>query len=375
MDRFLTACAEGGDWQEIVSLCLAKLGPIPPQANLGFLYVTDALAGQLGHIADRLRRTTDVDDWVGTVGLGICCDDHEYYDAPAAAVMVGTFPPDSYRVFTTLQRDLGNLRVHQEWLDDSQFHPAVVHGDPRAAATPQLIELLAEGIPGIYLVGGLSSSQSTFPQLANHLCEGGLSGVVFSSAVPVVTTLTQGCSPIGPVHRVTEARQNVVATLDDRPALEVFKEEIGEVLARDLGRAAGYIFVGRPVEGSDTGDYMVRNLLGIDPGSGQLVIGDSITTGGPLMFCRRDGASAWEDLDRALGSIKRRANAPILGALYISCLGRGRYLFGDNSEELQRVQQALGEVPLVGFFANGEIAHDKLYGYTGVLTLFLQPNA
>jgi len=196
---------------------------------------------------------------------------------------------------------------------------------------------------------------------------------MFSDAVPVATMLSQGCSPIGPVHRVTAARHNVLASLDGRPALEVFKEDIGEVLARDLGRVAGYIFVGLPVEGSDTADYTVRNLLAIDPNSGRLAIGDVVEPGQPLMFCRRDGQSAWEDLDRALDSVKRRANAPILGALYFSCLGRGRYLFGDNSEELQRVQQALGDVPLVGFFANGEIAHDKLYGYTGVLTLFLQP--
>ena len=38
--------------------------------------------------------------------------------------------------------------------------------------------------------------------------------------------------------------------------------------------------------------------------------------------------------------------------------------------ELQIVRRALGDVPLVGFFAGGEIARNHLYGYTGVLTVF-----
>ena len=55
----------------------------------------------------------------------------------------------------------------------------------------------------------------------------------------------------------------------------------------------------------------------------------------------------------------------------MSCLARGPALFGDDSQELKTIRDALGDFPLVGFFANGEISHNRLYGYTGVLTLFL----
>jgi small ligand-binding sensory domain FIST len=63
----------------------------------------------------------------------------------------------------------------------------------------------------------------------------------------------------------------------------------------------------------------------------------------------------------------------IAGAVYVSCSGRGGPHFGGDSAELQWVRHALGDVPLVGFFANGEIAHHRLYGYTGVLTVFTTP--
>ena len=65
----------------------------------------------------------------------------------------------------------------------------------------------------------------------------------------------------------------------------------------------------------------------------------------------------------------------IAGAVYVSCAGRGGPHFGSPSAELQTVRRALGDVPLVGFFAGGEIAHQQLYGYTGVLTVFTMPAA
>jgi hypothetical protein len=60
----------------------------------------------------------------------------------------------------------------------------------------------------------------------------------------------------------------------------------------------------------------------------------------------------------------------IAGAIYISCTGRGGPHFGSASAEMQIVRHALGDVPLIGFFAGGEIAHKHLYAYTGVLTVF-----
>ena len=89
------------------------------------------------------------------------------------------------------------------------------------------------------------------------------------------------------------------------------------------------------------------------------------------MFCRRDGDSAREDMRRMLRDLSRRAGGNIRGGVYFTCLGRGRYQFGEHSEELQMIREELGDFPLTGFYANGEISHNRLYGYTGVLTLFL----
>jgi small ligand-binding sensory domain FIST len=193
---------------------------------------------------------------------------------------------------------------------------------------------------------------------------------MFTEAIGIQTALSQGCSPIGPHRQITNSQRNVIAELDGRPALDVFKEDIGEVLARDIARVAGYIFAGLPIRGSDTGDYLVRNLIGIDVEKRLVGISDMVEKGQSLMFCRRDANSAREDLSRMLNHLKSRLSAPPRGGIYVSCLGRGINLFGEESQELKQIREELGDFPLVGFYANGELSQNRLYGYTGVLTLF-----
>jgi small ligand-binding sensory domain FIST len=144
----------------------------------------------------------------------------------------------------------------------------------------------------------------------------------------------------------------------------------GERLARDLNRLGGVIFAGLPIAGTDTGDYLVRNLVGIDPARGIVAIGDVVESGSSIVFCRRDTASATEDMGRMLASMQKGLYSKPRGGVYYSCLGRGPNLFGPDSEELKMIKSAFGDFPLVGFFCNGEISHNRLYGYTGVLTLF-----
>ncbi|MBI5462781.1 MAG: FIST C-terminal domain-containing protein, partial [Gammaproteobacteria bacterium] len=289
-DRFLLGHAEAADWEKAAESCLQQIGYISADANLGFLYVTDGHASHLKSILDHFRNETGIQDWVGTVGMGICASGTEYYSTPAMAVLLGSFPAESFRILPTLRdAQLGELLDIQEWLQRGLSHFGVVHGDPRNGNTPELIEHLAERLPGGYLVGGLTSSRGEEVQIANGIIHGGLSGVIFSDAVDVVTGLTQGCSPIAGKHVITACERNIIARIDDRPALDVFYEDIGEILARDLNRVAGYIFAGLPIADSDRGDYLVRNLIGVDTKNKLLAIGDLIEPGQPLQFCRRDG--------------------------------------------------------------------------------------
>jgi small ligand-binding sensory domain FIST len=374
--RFASAHASGTHWADITRACLAALGPVERENALGFVYVTDPLANDLGAIVDQLRLTTGIEHWLGTVGIAILGQDAsgaaaEYIDQPAISLMIGHFPADSFRLLEPEPGGLGSrLRALQPWRQARHPGIALVHGDPSNPQLPVLMRQMAVDA-GLYLIGGLSSSRTTLPQVAGRVGEGGLSGALLAGDVAVVTGLSQGCSPIGPVHTITEAEQNIVMEIDGRPALEVFREEIGEVLARDMRKVAGFIFAALPIAGSDTGDYLVRNLTGIDTGKGWLAIGAEVAAGDGIMFARRDRNSALADFERMLDRLKQRIDKPIRGGLYVSCIARGPNLFGPDSVETRLIAEHLGQFPLTGFFANGEISHDRIYAYTGVLTLFL----
>jgi small ligand-binding sensory domain FIST len=367
--RFGHAGANG--WEAAVDACLAQIGTVPASANLGFLYVTDTLSEDLALILDHLQSATGVPHWVGTVGVGICATGVEYYGDPAVAVMLGELPAGSFRVFSGLVGGDGGFEAeHGAWIAEHRPYLALVHADPAQAGIAEILGELAARTSSGFLVGGLASARGAVGFCADGVTRSGVSGVLFSEEVAVLTRLTQGCSPIGPHHRVTEAQRNILIEIDGRPAVDVLKEDIGPELARNLSRIADRIFAGLPIPGSDTGDYLVRNLVGLDPNRGLLAIGDLVGEGDQIMFCRRDGDTARDDLARMLGAIRRGLRGAPRGGLYVSCLGRGVNLFGEDSAELKLIRSELGDFPLVGFYANGEISQDRLYGYTGVLTLF-----
>jgi small ligand-binding sensory domain FIST len=370
MTGFRTALAIG-PWQAAVESCLATLGP-PSGGGLGFLYATDHLAGALPSILAALAKGTGTADWVGTVGLGVAGQDAsgapvEPFDQPALAVMLADLPRDSYRLIDRIEGSAAAFAAAAgAWLAAQQPTLGLVHGDPRNPRSPAIVADLA-GATGAYLVGGLTASRAGLPQLAGALTEGGVSGVLFAQGVGVATGLSQGCTPIGPARTVTEAERTIVKAIDGRPAVEALRQDLGDAPTREP------VLIALPVAGSDTADYLVRNLGGIDPARGWLAVGAEVAAGQSIRFVRRNRAAAVADLERMLDRLARQAgdNAAIKGGIYVSCVARGPHLFGPDAAELKLIRAKLGNFPLVGFFANGEICRGRLYTHTGVLTLFL----
>jgi len=371
MSDFTSVHVTGSDWCEVCDRALADIDD-SFEGQLAFLYLADELAGDCDRIIDYLREHSGISHWVGCVGMGLCSATRETYGELGLCALLTPFSTDHFRIIPDIGDELNDwLDATQDWRNRKLASVAVVHADPGSTDLPLALVELSKGLQGGFLVGGIASAE-TLPvvQIADRATGGNLSGVLFSGEVAISTGLSQGCSLIGQRHRITRCRHNVIETIDDRPALDVFKEAIGETLARDLRKVGGYIFAALPIVGSDTGDYMVRNLVGIDPDRGLLAIGDMPEVDQEIQFARRDAESARADLQRMVEGLLKRLPAPPRGALYHSCLGRGRNLFGEGSAEMLLIQDLLGEVPLAGFYANGEISHNRLYGYTGVLTLF-----
>jgi len=366
MRSFYSTSISAADGQAVVAQCREQLAGTSDGANLGFVYITDAMLPHMSELLSALRETTGVSQWLGCSGIGVCANDDEIYDAPAAAIMLAVIEPDAWLELPTADFDTA-LSGASAWEARFPGSLGLVHTHGAAAFQDGRLDRLVGTLADTFFVGGLSTGETP-----GEVVGSGISGALFAPQIAAAVDHTQGCTPIGPRHRISSAERNIAITLDGRPALDVLREDVGEVMARDLSRAGNYIFAALSVPGSDTRDYMVRNLIGIDEQQGLVAIGDDLEGQNELMFCRRDGNSAREDLARMTTALRQRiGEQPIRGGIYVSCLARGRHQFGDNSEEVRAIQNALGNFPMVGFFANGEIYNGRVYGYTGVLTLFI----
>lgn len=410
------------DWEMAAKLVLAQLRAQlqnPDYASnptLGLLYTTDHFAEHAQDLLSYLSaELPEVTDWSGTVGVGIASNNVEYFDEPALALMLCELPTDQYRVFSGVA-PLGM---------GFEAHTALVHADPEASDLTDLIQELAQRTDSGQVFGGLTASRKRAVQFAvsgdgtikgqggsSGVFDGGLSGVAFGPGVGLLSRVTQGCLPLDKAHVITEAQHNMVITLGEQPALEVLLKTLQVSLDQPQKAltAVRATLVGLPAESEDdrpaqgrglidlTGhlvdDVRVRHIIGLDPARGGVVLAAPVQAGMKMVFCQRNVQAAKVDLVRICAEIReelepeeqslelattlaaneaQRSAHPgrgIAGAIYISCAGRGGPHFGSDSAELQIIRKALGDVPLVGFFASGEIAHHQVYGYTGVLTVF-----
>ncbi len=421
MQLFPCGHATHPQWRMAAGLVLAQLRAqlaLPGHARqptLGLLYITDHYADAAEEILAALTaELPEITDWAGTVGVGIAVNNAEYLDEPALCVMLCELPPEQYRVFSGVA-PLGSVAT-----GSFAAHTALLHADAHTPDIAELVAEMAERTASGYLFGGLVSSRSTAVQFAiggaggiagqdagSGVFHGGLSGVAFGDGVNLVSRVTQGCQPLGPVHTVTACDDHVIVALDGQPALQVLLGEIGvdleqpqEALATVRRTLVGLLdpsdgghldLVGRA--GHFGVDTRVRHIIGLDTAREGVAVADKVQVGTRMAFCRRDAVSARADLVRICAEIREELEpeelpvlsgeggsdeAPggsggrhIVGAVYVSCAGRGGPHFGAPNAEMQIVRHALGDVPLVGFFAGGEIARHHIYGYTGVLTVFV----
>ncbi len=380
--------------------------------TLALLYITDHYAGAAKEILAYLgSELPEITDWSGTVGVGIASTNVEYFDEPALALMLCELPGDQYRVFS----GVAPLGLGFE------AHTALIHADGNTPDLTELIGEMASRTQSGYLFGGLSSSRSQSVQFAvggngnisgqgaaSGVFSGGLSGVAFGEGLSLVSRVTQGCQPVSKTRTVTLFDHNLALELDGEPALDVMLRDLKVTLTKpqealtavratlvglvDPADARGDNAVN--LRGSFGSDVVVRHIIGLDPARRGVAVATHLQDGVQLAFCQRNVQAARADLTRICAEIREELEpaelpretalalsgseadcAPhearrIAGAVYVSCSGRGGPHFGGPSAELQIVRRALGDVPLVGFFAGGEIARHHLYGYTGVLTVF-----
>lgn len=357
---------------------------ISPHHAAHFLELPAALARAIPH------RTLAGCSAGGVIGGG-----HEVEQRPGLAVVTAHLPEVTVTPIHMDGDSLPDLDGSPRAWQDSIGVPAdpaphfIVLVDPFTFPAEDLLAGLDYAYPESRKLGGIASGAERPGQnvlyAGGRVHRAGAVVVALAGNIAVDTVVAQGCRPIGKPMLVTRAERNILLQLDGKSPLEVIQGLVEELSAADRRLARRALFLGIVKDALLTepgaGDFLVRNIIGVDPERGALAIGEILEEGQLVQFQLRDAAAAAEDLRELLG---RAGAAPVAGgapappvprgALLFSCLGRGRGLFGRPDHDTELFSRRFQGVPVGGFFASGEIgpvgASTHLHGYTSAFGIF-----
>jgi small ligand-binding sensory domain FIST len=363
---------------EVVDGIASQLGPARPDLVMAF--VTDHLAPGFGRLSSEIARKFPGAAVAGCTAGGAIGGGVEVEHRPALALVAASMPGASARAWH-LASDPG------EWPslngDHTDAAAVIVLPCPLSSPVEDLLAWCDERWPNAVKVGGLASGgMTTRGPAGNTLFAGeerhreGAVVVTLSGDVAVDTIVAQGCRPIGDPLVVTKGLGNVVLELDGMPALRAL-EAIHATLPPDEKKLCRHsLFVGvvpdsaPPTREVRRRDVLIRNLIGCDRAAGALAVGAPVHVGQIIQFHLRTAEASAEDLAELLAE----PHAPSAGALLFSCVGRGQLLYGRPNHDSDVFRRALGEIPLGGFFCNGEVGpvagKTFLHGYTSAFALF-----
>jgi small ligand-binding sensory domain FIST len=325
---------------------------------------------------------------LGCLGESIVGNGREIEDHPALSLWLGSWEGrveiESYQLQVSRTSEGISLLGWPDGLVDAD--PArsllIALGDPYTFPTAEIfLPRLNDDYPGLAVVGGMASSpggpNAGSLMLNDDVVTEGAAGVLLKGDCGWRSVVSQGCRPIGRPLIVTKGKDNIIVELGGQPPLNYLRglhEELNEHDRQLFER--GLLLGIAMTEYRDTfgrGDFLIRNLMGMDRDSGAMAINDRIRVGQTVQFQVRDAASADEDLKLLLGAAKETGRH-WQGGLLFTCNGRGTRMFSEPNHDAALIQREVGPLPLAGFFAAGELGpvggKNFIHGFTASAVLF-----
>ena len=357
--------------------------------DLACVFVSHHYGAALEDLGPRLAKALGARVLVGSSGETIIGGAREVEEGPALSVWAAHLPGTEVRAFeATLEMDsegIGHFDGAPEIRDGARAS-VLLFADPYSFAADEYLSSLDRRFPGVPVVGGMSSGGQGPGQnlliTERGLLASGAVGVVLEGDVEVCSVVSQGCRPVGKPWVVTGCEKNILRTLASRPAAEVLFETMARLPADDRALFQRQPFVGLAIDAAkssfERGDFLVRGIVGIEPKNKSFAVGDTLRRGQTVQFLVRDAQSASEDLTQMMRShaslAQRLGAANTVGALLFSCNGRGTNMFEKPDHDISCVRSELSDVPIAGFFANGEFGpvgrRNFLHGFTASLAVF-----
>jgi small ligand-binding sensory domain FIST len=358
----------------------------PP--DLGLVFFSPHHHEAAERIAARLQDRVKANCLLGCGGESIVGNDREVEGGPAMCLWLGRWKePVELTPFHMMVEATPDGHSLLGWPDeltaaDPKESVVLLLGDPYTFPVDEFLRQVNERHPGLRVVGGMASGASEPGMsrllLGNRVLEQGAVGVLLRGPAKVRCIVSQGCRPVGRHLVVTRGKDNIIAELGGKPPLAQLQELWQELPPRDRQLFQRGLHVGRVINEYQgefhRGDFLVRNLMGLDQASGALAITDRVRVGQTVQFHVRDAASADEDLHELLQIDLSAHESRPAGALLFTCNGRGTRLFAEPDHDAKTVRAEAGAVPLAGFFAAGELGpvggQNFIHGFTASVVLF-----
>jgi len=357
------------------------------RADIAIVFASADAYRHAPSLLEAVRRVTGARSIVGCSGAGVLTEAGEAEGRPAIAVMVvstsGTPFLTSFMVSDrdALDADVGAELLRRTNLAGAEDGTLLILPDAMNLDPADLLLGLAGRLDPAPVVGGVAAGMPLFEMYDTGVAHGALPGLAIA-ATPLVG-VGQGCEPIGEPYVVTDAVAKVIHSIAGRSPLEILKEAIETVPEYEQRVPRAGVFAGLAVDLGKSplgrGDFLVRNLAGLDRESGAISLTEPVFVGQTIQFQIRDAQAAHDDLEAMLARMRAALGArkPAFG-VYFNCAGRGQGLYGTPNHDVNLIRECLGEWPLIGFFGNGEFApvggENFFHTYTGVLVLFPQMN-
>jgi len=372
--------------KDIVQQVTEELGQA--SIDLGLLFVSSSFASEYTRVLPLLHRHLTIANLLGCSGAGIIGAGREWEEEPAIALMAGILPDTHLHLFHCVSRDLPDPDCPpDQWHRLVGVSPEVeagfiLLGDGFSFAITDFLQGMDFAYGRAPKVGGLASGSATALFLNRDLYRQGLVGVALWGMISLAPIVAQGCRPIGEIMQVSQAERNLILALDNQRPLSLLQKIVDNLPETDRQLVQSSLFIGLVMDEFQLvprqGDFLIRNIIGVDPRSGAIAIGDRIRAGQRVQLHVRDRRASAEDLHHNLELFKT-PKPLIRGAVMFSCLGRGQRLYGKPNFDAQVFQEYFGDTPLGGFFCNGEIGPvggtTFLHGYTSVFGLFMEVGA
>ncbi|MGQ4810434.1 hypothetical protein NKDENANG_03900 [Candidatus Entotheonellaceae bacterium PAL068K] len=360
---------------------------LEPHAHLGFVFASPHHLKALPNVLPRLQERLSSQTLLGCTGGGVIGDCREVESRPGLALLVAHLPGVCITPFHIEQSELEEQWPDTYWqqrlasVQDTE-PVCILLPDPFTIDPRKLLDIFNTTDPQRPVLGGLASggqsAQSCALFLNGDVVHGAV-GVVLEGDFRLRTVVSQGCKPIGQPQVITRGENQFIHELGGRPALEVIKETLAVLPHEDQTLAQTALLMGRVIdeykENFGRGDFLIRTLIGADPKSGTVAVGDLFHAGQTVQLHVRDAKTARQDLRHLMSTLEPAlAEQPARGALLFSCNGRGAHLYGEPDHDSRVIAETAGTAPIAGFFCNGEIGpigHTNfLHGFTASIGIF-----